>query len=415
MIIDLKNKSAKRGAALITVLAVTTILLSFIQGVWVNSRLEHASSYQKLRELKSRYSARSGMELSLLSIYIYKEADKLLQKSPEISEMVGAYMNTIWSVPFLWPFPVSEDLLKSDKASLKKIINEAYLKESYNIKIYPEDGRLDINDLSSPITYLRKFTFDTLLNFLILSIEDQPELKDKYNPASFTVILNNISDWSDEDNESQNGGSEETIEEGHIPLNRSFMHIEELKKVPGVTKEIYDFLKPHTTVYGSKGLSINYTTPEILRALNLPEIIVEDILNLTRIGSENYSPFKDTKNFCDYLVERGSPLCENIEKEYETLEIFQFNTVSHFRLEAWASSHKIRTFSEALIYDPLKAIENYKRSLDIQEKISKGELEESKKNRALSKEEEKSKKTNLNLPRSIARFPFYIMYWKENF
>ena len=403
------QKSHQRGAALITVLAVSTILLAFIQSVWMDSRLEHSSSYQQLRELKSRYSARSGMEISLLRLYIYKEAGKLIETNQQVASFVKPYMDLLWSVPFIWPLPIPEDILDSDKQSLKELEKKSFLKESYNINIYPEDGRLDANDLSSPQDYLRKFTFNTFLNLLVLSVEKDSRLKDQYGVSDLRRILNNISDWTDRDSDSQNGGSEESIEEGKYPFNRSFIYAEEIQEVPGVTKDIYNILKSHITVYGSKGLNPNYASREVLQALNIPEIIADEIRRYTTMGSSEYTPFKDLQNFCDYLTERSLALCEDFKNEYKTVEMLQFNTASHFRIEGLASSGKIITYTESLIYDPLQAIENYKKSVGIQKNLSDEKTNSSEE----AKETDKPKK-RLSVPRSIAHLPFFIMYWKEN-
>ena len=411
-----QKSQQKKGAALIAVLAISTILLSFIQNVWINSRLEHSSSYQQLTELKLRYSARSGMEVSLLRLFIYKEADKMISSNKQVASLAKPYMDLIWSVPFIWPLPIPEDISDSDKKSLQDLTQKSFLKESYSISIYPEDGRLDVNDLSAPQDYLRKFTFNTLLNLLVLSLEKDSKLKDEYDVSDLQKILNNISDWTDTDNDSQNGGNEQSIEEGKNPFNRSFIHIEEIQEVPSVTKDIYEILKPHITVYGSKGLNLNYASQEIWLAFNVSEIVADEIRRYTTVGSSEYAPFKDLKTFCSYLTERDLALCEDFENEYGTLEMLQFNTASHFRIEGLASSRKMITYTESLIYDPLQAVENYKKSVSIQNGLSDKEskIQDFFQKPEKEKKEKKKPEKRLSLPESIAPLPFFIMYWKEN-
>ncbi len=403
----------KKGAALITVLAISTILLVFIQKIWVDSRLEHSSSYQELAELKSRYSARSGMELSLLRLFIYKEAEKLVKTNQQIASFVRPYMDLLWSVPFVWPLPIPENLSESDKKTLRELTRRSFLKESYNVSIYPEDGKIDINNLASPQTYLNTFTFTVLFNLLDLSLLDSPTLKEEYSRSDLEKILRNISDWVDENSESQNGGSEETVEEGKYPFNRSFMHIEEIQQVPGVTEDIYNILKSHITVYGSKGLNINYASQGILEALFLPPIIVDEIIRRTTIGSSEYAPFENVESFCEYLTERSLTFCEDFREAYQTLEVFQFNTVSHFRVEGLASSRKIVTSTESLLFDPLQAIENHKKSVDIEKKLQK-EKSNTQDDFPGKEKEKKKQEDKVSIPKSIAPLPFFIMYWKEN-
>ena len=158
-------------------------------------------------------------------------------------------------------------------------------------------------------------------------------LKIKYDSGDFQDLLNNLADWVDPDNKSRSGGSEETLEEGKYPLNRSFLVLEEIKKTPGMTEEIYRVLKPHITVYGIKGLNINYVGKDVLLALDLSEDLVRDILSRIQRGGEFYKPFVDLKSFCTYLSERGSPLCANLEERFETLNMLKFNTALHFRIQ----------------------------------------------------------------------------------
>ena len=75
----------------------------------------------------------------------------------------------------------------------------------------PVDGLLDVNELSSPLIYLREFTYLALLNLLSNAVQEKKELKDKYDISDLEEILNNLSDWTNLDGESQGGGSEELL------------------------------------------------------------------------------------------------------------------------------------------------------------------------------------------------------------
>lgn len=403
----------KKGAALIAVLGISTLILFVIQGLWSSSYLESVASHQRLWELRARYSARSSVELSLLRLSIYKESAQIISNNP-LASAVMPYLNLLWSVPFSWPFPVPEDILDSEKKEMEQMLEDSFFKESYQVQIIPEDQFIDINDLASPIDYVRRFTFDTLLNLLILAVEEQEELKDKYSQSQLVEILNHISDWIDEDTISQNGGSEQDLDSDTRPPNRSFVYTEELQKVSGVKGDIYNILKPHVTIYGSRSLNINYASREILLALNISEILVDDILRRTTLGSEDYQPFQNVQEFCQYLGERNSALCQDLENNYGTLEVLKFNTVSHFRIQGAGMSRKIQASVEVLAYDIAQGISDYKASITQQEGIYQKEEENTNQDQ---KSEKKAKKPAKNKQKSLgneSELPFFIMYWKEN-
>jgi len=88
-------------------------------------------------------------------------------------------------------------------------------------------------------------------------------------------IVNNIADWIDEDSASRNGGSESDYYQDTDPLikppNRSMKTLDELHMVAGVTDDIYNILAPKLTLWGDKGINVNYASKDILRSID-PQI-----------------------------------------------------------------------------------------------------------------------------------------------
>ena len=405
----------KRGAALLTVMVISLAVITILREVWVSSQREYISSHHKLSELRARYSARSGMELSLIRLYIYKNGQRLLG---DIS-LARPYLDMIWLPPVSWPFSQPENISESDKEALRELSAESFLKESYMAGIFPEDGRLNLNDLSSPVEYLRDFTYQTLLNLLNLSLEESETLGEKYSEGDFADILDNLADWTDRDSESRGGGSEDLIEDGASPLNRSFVSVEEIRKVPGVTEDIFQLLEPWVTVYGAKGLNINYAGKKILMALNIPEGLAEEILERTRIGGEFYKPFLKEEDFCSFAEARGLDICGEMENNYSATAVLKFGLALNFRARATGQSARSVSGVEALLYDPSSVIAAYKKAVQTQNKIieeaNAGGAEKRKSSKA--SKEKSTKKANTGLKnRGIGwggEPPFFVMYWKE--
>ena len=220
-----------------------------------------------------------------------------------------------------------------------------------------------MNDLSSTVEPIRLFTYEILSNLLLQGEEEER----KYTEKDVTQALSNLADWTDLDREGQNGGSEESPGESPFP-NRSFVSIDEVQEVRGITEALYTALKPHITVYGSKGLNITYTNPTLLRALGLPLELVEEVLARTNPASESYQPFQDVTGFCEWLKEMGTDVCGPMETHFYTTKLLQFNTPLHFHIQATGRFKTSRARVESLTYDANQAIINYQTALEAEKK-----------------------------------------------
>lgn len=339
----------KSGAALLVILAVSALIIPLIQRTSEDSFLNYKLSRHLVHKTQARLNAEAGLNLALLRLYIFKGADKSL---PEVwRNQSKTFLDQIWRLPFMWPFSTHENLLESEISALEEIKQSSFLKGSYKVFIEPEDGRLDVNDLSSPLEFLKNFTYSTLLNLLYLEVQKDERLKEKYPLKKLEEILNNMSDWTDLDNRSQNGGSEDEIEGDKKPLNRSFISPEEIKKVPGMDEVLYRFLEPYITTYGAKSLNINYVKAPVLSAMGLPPDALDQILQRTQVGSEYYQPFSSLTDFCDFSENQGYNICNELIEDYESLDMLSFGSVSAFRIKSIGGYRSQEVQMTALLYD----------------------------------------------------------------
>ena len=407
-----------KGAALLSVLAFSALIAVVLPLILSDTQLEYATAHHKLNHLKAEYNARSAAELSLLRILIYKGAEKQLKKQhnnlPSSAQKIASsvshsLLDMIWQSPVLWPISLSEDFLESEKKEVAKIMEESFVKGSYSSQIEPEDGKMDINDLSSPVPFLREFTWDTLYSLLLSAGEEDEFDSDLQQEAR--ELLNNLADWTDPDFTSRNGGSEESSM-GVLPPNRSFALMEEVETAPGMTPALFKILKPHITVYGGKGLNINYTGPALLKALGLPEELALEVLNRTQITGESYQPFQDKGEFCEWMESLRWSLCPILEERYRTTDMLQFNTPLHFRIHAVGNFRNALSRVESLTYDANQTALSYQNALKTERKLRQENPESAEGPQVRPTESAAKKKAN-PLPYQTSP-PLLIMYWKES-
>ena len=287
------------------VLGLSIIIAVILHRTLFLSQVEYLSSRNTIDELRAGYNARSGAELNLLRIMIFKEVQRAVEGNRQ-AILFKPYMDFIWKWPLFWPLPIPEDLTKSDKQSLRTLKKKSFLKGSYFTEILSEDGKIGLNGLISPIDYLRTFTEETLINLLLNEAEQE---KLELDISQVTDILSHLADGMDKDNESRQGGIEKSTVPGQSPFNRSFVFREEIQNVTGLTESIYNILKTHISTYSINGLNINYTKKPLLQAIGLSEELVATVLSRTQVGSPDYKPFADIKEFCHFLSNQGSDLC----------------------------------------------------------------------------------------------------------
>lgn len=301
----LKNN---KGMALMVALFAVVLLLFVAAEVSYESNVEYIVAAQQVNRLKAYYAAKAGVEISLLRILIYK---KVMASVGDSLGEAKSMLDPIWALPIAWPPIAPDDLSEVDKDQIQTAVKNSAMDAQYMTSISAEGGALDINDLASPVESLRKATKLQIARSLSAEIENNEEFGDKYRDKNLDEVLNNIVDWVDEDSESLNGGDEKSyyseIQSDFIPPNQPFKTMEEIHMVKGVTDEIFDVLKKSVTVYGTKGINVNYATFDMLRALDvsMDEKIVNEVL-ARRSNPEKGGPFKNPEEFLSYIGGLGA-------------------------------------------------------------------------------------------------------------
>lgn len=438
------QKKRQKGMALIMVLSSIVFILVFVQETVFETQVEYRSAINELNSLRAYHAAKSGVEVSLLRLKTYT---KITQAHTQQIKMFRSYIDLIWRFPFIWPPPTPAEINSIDNKQFTKIQKESFMQTHFMTSIEPESGRIDINDLASPIPSLRAWTLLTLIRLINYLKLTNKALSDEFSDDQVNQVLLNITDWIDPNTQinRQSNLSEGTLYENNIsPPNRSLISLEELRQVKGMSDTLYEALTPFLTIYGEKGLNINSAPLELLMALHneFPPELAREIYEMT--SSNPLSPFVFTKeSFSKFLTERGfedleqyffpddtndtvagADITEDIEED--TLQnitpYINFNAPHHFRIKStgiagnsqktitatyFDASFSNKLFNSLMKKEEKQEIKKIKKKLAENEVLIGGEETEDTK-----KDTNKTTDTPSGLGQNLAPL---IIYWKESF
>ncbi|MCB0355575.1 MAG: general secretion pathway protein GspK [Bdellovibrionales bacterium] len=351
-----KKKKNNKGIALLIAIFSLGLLAFFDMEVSYETKVEYIVASQKINRLRSYYAAKAGVELSLLRILLYKKA--IAQYGEQLGEN-KSMLDPIWNFPFAWPpskFIPKEDVTTVTYETIKAVEKESLMDATYITQIETEGGKIDINDLGSDIKSLRESTKQQLLKIFKLEIENNEKFQEKWRNTDFNELINNITDWIDEDEESLNGGNEKQFyqefikeykAEEVIPPNKPFKTIEELHMVAGMKDDFYTLLKNRITVFGVKGINVNFADKDMLKSLDeqIDDEVVKEILK-RRSSPELGGPFKNEEDFETFL-----DTFINVEKFNEGGIPLFFDNPYNFRIVSIGEFAKATSEITVVTYD----------------------------------------------------------------
>lgn len=290
--------SNNRGVALMIAIAAVMLIMYFAMEVSYDSNVEYIVNSQGLNRVKAYYAAKSGMQISLLRIKIYQQAQD------RFGEQLGssALLDQIWKFPFAWPLPIPDELNAVDKDNFKKISKESSMDASYFVTIEDEGSKIDLNDLISPSKQLQEATRQQLLNIFEQKKQEDENFAREHGNVRFDELVDSIADWMSPKLQSVNGGdkrakfselNQQAQTPEYYPPNRAFRTVAELHFIPGMKDEFYDLLEPRVTIYGMKGINPNLANKEVLKSLDpgMTDEAIAAIIKRRETESEG-GPFK---------------------------------------------------------------------------------------------------------------------------
>lgn len=353
----LKNQ---KGIALLMAIFCVMIMAFLSVEIAYDTSVEYALSSQEYGRIKAYEAARSGVELSLLRIQLYKN---VLSTMGEQLKGQEAYTQMIWSFPFMWPPQIPSGTSITDKDQIQEAVGDSFMDATYQVSISSEGSKIDINDLDSPSEALRNSIRNQLLTLLKNKLESDDEWRNEYQEQDFEEIINNIQDWVDEDQVSLNGGAESAKysnkDPNHtIPPNRPFQTLDELRSVAGMTEEVFHFLLPHITIYGVKGINVNQASRELLKSIDsiLTDEVVDEVME-RRNSPEKGGPFQNDEDFTSFIgahPEQFNP---------SRIPLYYGNEYN-FRVRSIGIYQKVRREIIAIVYDVEGTRDRLKEVLD---------------------------------------------------
>lgn len=330
-------------------------LMTFIAlEVSYDTSVDYVVAAQEVNRIKAYYAAKSGVELSLLRVMLYKQAVTSLGDS-----LGGAtsMLDPIWSFPFMWPptaAAIGGKLNEVDKDMLKDSVKDSLMQAQYAVTIQPEGGLIDVNDLGSPVKALKTAMIQQVVKIFRNELERNDDFRKKYDGYRFEELVNNIADYIDEDTTGLNGGDESAPYSDinnavlQLPPNRPLRTLDELHQVAGMKDDFYKILAPRMTVFGTKGININYASKDVLMALDptMTEEAVSKVIE-RRSNPKIGGPFHDDKDFFGFIQSYGVNV-KNIEEAKVPL---LYNMEFNFRITATGLASNVKREITVVTYD----------------------------------------------------------------
>ena len=329
------KKSGQRGIALILAITSLMFMVYIASEVTKDSATEYIVNSQELTRLKAYYAARNSMQIALLRIKLFQQANKI-----QMPEEFKSQLDLLWKFPFAWPLPIPPDLNAVDSDSMKKISAESLMDATYTHTIEDEGSKIDLNDLASPSKTLREVTKKQLLNVFEQQVANNEEFRTNYQSYDFSELVGHIIDWMSDSTSSASGSGSKTGDFSKLgpgyPPNRGFRTIEELRLVPGMTDEFFTLLASRITIYGMKAINPNTASKEVLMSLDpgMTEIAATEAIS--KRNDPLQGPFKGEKSEdCrnDFKNTVTGPGAARLAPEFDSIP-FVCGKVFNFRITA---------------------------------------------------------------------------------
>ena len=343
---------SERGMALLIAIFAMTLMTFIAVEVSYDTSVDYVVAAQQVNRIKAYYAAKSGIELSLLRIMLYK------QVMASMGDSLGpnkSMLDPIWSFPFMWPpSAAGAKLMETDKDLMKDAVAESLMQAQYVTTISPEGGHLDINDLGSTVKALKKSSMDQVLKIFQSEVKNNEAFGRRYSSFNFQELVNNIADYIDEDKEGLNGGDEGSgyreLEEKNMemPPNRSLRTVDEMHQIAGMKDDFYNVLAPRVTVFGTKGININYANRDLLMALDssMTDEAVGKIIG-RRSDPKLGGPFQNDQDLYGYIAPYGVNVKAIEESKIPLLYDMEFN----FRIVSTGLSANVKREITVVTYD----------------------------------------------------------------
>lgn len=349
----LLSSQNQKGIAVLLAVFCVVLITYLVTEVTYDTTVEYSIHAGAINRLKAYYAARSGLELSLLRIKIYRKVQKQFGKQlgPQ-----SRMLNLVWSFPLSWPPIMPESTTEVNKDSVKDAVKESKMDATYNATIFDEGSKIDLNDLMSPSKTIRDITKKQLLKIFEAKRINDPDWLKAHSNFRAEELVNNIIDWEDPDKQALNGGDERALYKNlpadlnveFYPPNRAFRTLDELRLVAGMTDELFDLLAPLVTIYGAKALNPNTASSDVIKYLD-PSITDEVVKAVVerRDDPNQGGPFTSAQEFWNFINSKGGRVDNDVMQDTPLI----FDAVTNFRIRSIGEYHGAIREIDAIVFD----------------------------------------------------------------
>ncbi len=352
---EIVNKKNETGAALMMALFFFTIAGFIVTQLSTETLTESTLASRELKKLKSKYSAKAGLEMALLRIKAFQHAKASISKAVGNQNInFSQQLAMIWQFPLPWPIEIPENAGLISKDETKTILKKSLISNiTFFHQIQDAGEKIDLNSLGSPVKTISNKTLETLLRTFNQLLDTDHALSKKHSIDSIKEVLNNVADWVDKDEESRNGGSESSFytfeEQKGYPRNSSFMTLSELMLVDKMDDLIFKHLKNLITIHGTFGINVNTAEKNVLMSIDpqfTEEATKDFLMRRDEIQAEGGS--LDENSFDNLLSELNF---SNIEEIHSNGIPILYSPLSTFLVTSSGITGNITTTITAYVLD----------------------------------------------------------------
>ncbi|MCY4643603.1 MAG: type II secretion system protein GspK [Bacteriovoracales bacterium] len=332
-------RSNQKGVAILFVLTAITLLTIVLVDFSFESYINKLRAYNSQDQLQARLNAEAGLKFALLRLEIYQKARNLMEKNKNLKKRIGIKdLNEIWSVPFIYPFPIGNETKLEMRASIEKFMENSLLEGEILTEIQNVSHLININLLRMAKPKIKSFPRQTSnsnsdsdessgqkisSDKIILNLErrlvdlfrqkfDQRLQEDddffrKYSDIEPEMLIKEIKFYVsdvDKDFEPEIDNIRSEYASGdffakHAPLES----ISELYLLKSWDDELVNMIKDEITVHGVVAIDLNKITEQGLKLL-IPEISDTEIKDFFEYRDDPDIPqyFNTVDEFKSYII-----------------------------------------------------------------------------------------------------------------
>lgn len=274
----------RRGVALLLVLTYIAVMTATILSGFMNSQVSFSISANVRDDLKAYYKAKSALNLGRLMLTYQYE----LEQDEFFGQRLKRSNFQLYQIMDLLMTPFKTGIVSVDVPNAGRTIASYNLKEAgvdamgdetgdYNVKVYPEAGRINLNKFSSGAK--QKDLYEICMMMASTEYDDLFDSRSVNSSGlSRMEVLAAIIDWVDADSEKTFINNECVLEESsgdesslyvdqrkkYKVKNAKFTTLDELYEVAGIGDDFMEAFGETFTVYPVEKINVNLASAKVL-------------------------------------------------------------------------------------------------------------------------------------------------------